>query len=95
MTVKPIKNFVWDKNQNDIINRVNNEKWPRTQDLKVFYEVDSAVFLSSRSNYLKYNDRIGNHPYLYEMEGIKGLDVDWEEDFKLAEILYKELYASN
>lgn len=95
MTVKPIRNFIWDKVQNDLINRINNEKWPRTQDLKVFYEIDSAVFLSSRVNFLKYDDRIGAHPYLYEMEGIKGFDVDWEEDFKLAEILHKELYASN
>lgn len=95
MTVKPIKNFIWDKSQKDLINRLNNEKWPRTQDLKVFYEIDSAVFLSSRGNYLKFDDRIGVHPYLYQMEGIKGFDVDWEEDFKLAEILYKELYASN
>jgi CMP-N-acetylneuraminic acid synthetase len=95
MTVKPIRNFIWDKDQNDLINRINSEKWPRTQDLKVYYEIDSAVFLSSRANYLKYGDRIGTYPYLYEMDGIKSFDVDWEEDFKLAEILYKGLYASS
>jgi CMP-N-acetylneuraminic acid synthetase len=95
MTVKPIRNFIWDKDQNDLINRINNEKWPRTQDLKVYYEIDSAVFLSSRSNYLKFGDRVGKYPYLYEMDGIKSFDVDWEEDFKLAEILYNGLYASN
>lgn len=95
MTVKPIRNFIWDKDQNDLINRINNEKWPRTQDLKVYYEIDSAAFLSSRANYLNYKDRLGKYPYLYEMEGIKGFDVDWEEDFRLAEILYKGLYASN
>lgn len=95
MTVKAIRNFIWDKDQNDLINRINNEKWPRTQDLKVYYEIDSAVFLSSRANYLKYDDRIGKYPYLYEMDGMKSFDVDWEEDFRLAEILYKELYASN
>lgn len=95
MTVKPIRNFIWDKDENDLINRNNKEKWPRTQDLRVYYEIDSAVFLSSRANYLKFGDRIGKYPYLYEMDGIKGFDVDWEEDFKLAEILYKGLYASN
>lgn len=95
MTVKPIRNFIWDKHQNDLINRINNEKWPRTQDLKVYYEIDSAVFLSSRANYLKYDNRLGKYPYLYEMDGIKSFDVDWEEDFKLAEILFKGLYASN
>jgi N-acylneuraminate cytidylyltransferase len=92
MTVKPIRNFIWDKDQNDLINRLNNQKWPRTQDLKVFYEVDSAVFLNSKTNYLNYEDRIGSKPYLFEIEGIKGLDIDWEEDFKLAETLYKQFY---
>lgn len=95
MTVTAIRNFIWDKDQNDIINRQNQEKWPRTQDLKVYYEIDSAVFLSSRDNYLRFSDRIGSKPYLFEMKGIKGFDVDWEDDFKIAEILYKELYASN
>ncbi len=86
---------MWDKDKNDLINRINNEKWPRTQDLKIYYEIDSAVFLSSRANYLKFDDRLGKHPYLYELDGIKGLDVDWEEDFKLAEILYKAFYVFN
>jgi N-acylneuraminate cytidylyltransferase len=95
MTVKSIRNFIWDLDSNDLINRINNEKWPRTQDLKVYYEIDSAVFLSSRANYLKYNDRLGKNPYLYEMEGMKGFDVDWEEDFKIAEILYNGLNESN
>lgn len=95
MTVKAIRNFIWDKEQNDLINRINNEKWPRTQDLKVYYEIDSAVFLSSRENYLKYKDRIGKNPYLYEMEGVKGFDIDWEEDFNLAEVLYKSIHAWN
>jgi CMP-N-acetylneuraminic acid synthetase len=88
MTVKKIQNFLWDIESNDIINRVNTEKWPRTQDLKPYYEVDSGVFISSVSNYKSLNDRIGKKPYLFVQEGIKSFDVDWEEDFKLGEILY-------
>jgi CMP-N-acetylneuraminic acid synthetase len=94
MTVKAIRNFIWDKNQNDLINRINNEKWPRTQDLKVYYEIDNAAFLSSRDNYLKYDDRLGNHPFLYEMDGLRGFDIDWEQDFALSEIMYKGFYAT-
>lgn len=91
MTVKPLRNFLWDNITHDIINRTNEEKWPRTQDLKVYFEIDSAVFLSSKRSYKKHADRIGLKPFLYEMEGIKSFDVDWEEDFKIAEVLYKGL----
>jgi N-acylneuraminate cytidylyltransferase len=92
MTVKPIRNFIWDKDSCDLINRNNSEKWPRTQDLKVFFEIDSAVFLTSKEQYLKNNDRIGVNPFLFELNTIKSFDVDWEEDFRIAEILYKGIY---
>ena len=92
MSVKAIRNFIWDKDLNDIINRNNNEKWPRTQDLKVLYEIDSAVFISSNINYTKFKDRIGSQPFLYELDSIKSFDVDWEEDFKLAEVLYSSFH---
>jgi len=92
MTVKKIQNFLWDADKHDLVNRQNNEKWPRTQDLKPFYEIDSAVFLSSKANYKSFQDRIGLRPKLFVQEGIKSFDVDWEEDFFLAEQLYLQLY---
>ena len=72
-----------------MLNRIGKEKWPRTQDLKDFFEVDSAIFLSSRKNYLKFKDRIGNNPYIYELNGFKSFDIDWPEDFHLAEIIHE------
>jgi CMP-N-acetylneuraminic acid synthetase len=93
MTVKSLRNFIWDESKNDIINRVNNEKWPRTQDLKVLHEIDSGVFINSKENYKSNFDRIGKKPYLFESKGLGSFDVDWEEDFKTAEILYKALYG--
>lgn len=95
MTVKPIRNFIWDKDSCDLINRSNNEKWPRTQDLKVLYEIDSAVFLTNKDCYQKYHDRIGVKPFLFELNAIKSFDVDWEEDFKIAEVLYKGIYEQH
>jgi N-acylneuraminate cytidylyltransferase len=92
MTVHSFRNFLWDKDVNDIINRVGIEKWPRTQDLKVFHEIDSAVFLTSKAMYRKNIDRIGISPYLYELDKIKGLDIDWPEDFRLAEIVFSNFY---
>lgn len=91
MTVKAIKNFIWDDKLKDIVNRVNNEKWPRTQDLKVLFEIDSAAFINSKEKYISEKNRIGQNPYLYELSGIKGFDIDWQDDFNLAEQLHKVL----
>ena len=33
-------------------------------------------------------DRVGDNPYLFEMNKLNSLDVDWEEDFKIAEAVY-------
>jgi N-acylneuraminate cytidylyltransferase len=93
MTVKALQNFLWDKDHNDLINREGEEKWPRTQDLRVIYEINSAVFLASKNCYIQYSDRIGASPYLFELSAIQSYDVDWEDDFKIAEALYLNLYG--
>jgi N-acylneuraminate cytidylyltransferase len=95
MTVKAIKNFVWDETLKDIVNRVNDEKWPRTQDLKVLFEIDSAAFINSKEIYLSDKNRIGQNPYLYELSGIKGFDIDWQDDFNLAEKLHNALSSKS
>jgi len=88
MTVTPIKEFLWTKNGAKNYNR-GLEKWPRTQTLEEIYSVNSAVFINSIDNYKTYNDRIGKLPYLLETDKINGFDIDWPEDFIIAEILYK------
>lgn len=95
MSVVQFKNFLWDSKKNDIINRVNAEKWPRTQDLMELYEIDSGIFIASREIYLKHNDRVGLKPYLHENDKIKSFDIDWEEDFKIAETIFKNFIKTN
>jgi CMP-N-acetylneuraminic acid synthetase len=91
MSVKTIQNFLWSKEKNDLINRLTDIKWPRTQDLMPLYEIDSAFFIASRDVYLKNKDRIGSRPFLMGQTGYKSFDVDWEDDFELAELIYKHL----
>ncbi|MCG2590786.1 acylneuraminate cytidylyltransferase family protein [Rhodohalobacter sulfatireducens] len=91
MSVNTLQNFIWDKEVNDIINRVNNLKWPRTQDLKTLYEVNSAAFMASINIYSKHKDRIGNRPYLFELGKVEAIDIDWHEDFKIAELIYENI----
>lgn len=88
MTTTEIKGFLWKSGKPLNYDR-KIEKWPRTQTLEPISEVNSAVFLNSVANYASYKDRIGNSPFLYNLEKIEGFDIDWPEDFEVAEVLAK------
>ena len=60
------------------------EAW---QTIKPLHEINSAVFLSSSENYYNANDRIGEKPFLYVLDKIQSFDIDWEEDYKIAEMI--------
>jgi len=85
--VSPFRNFLLN-GEGKMVNNSTGMEWPRTQDLTPLYEINHAVFLASRKFYLEGN-RLGAHPKLYELDKIKSYDVDWPEDFVIAEILYK------
>jgi len=84
MTVLKLQGFIWDE-AGPISYKRSDLKWPMTQNIKPFYEVDSGVFLSSLANYVANLDRIGIKPYLYIQEKMKSIDIDWPDDFKFAE----------
>lgn len=90
MSAKKYKNYLWDKDTSDIINRVTPYKWPQTQDLKELFEIDSAIFIASRDIYIEQSDRIGKKPKLFIQEGLKSFDIDWEDEFNLAEMIYEK-----
>jgi N-acylneuraminate cytidylyltransferase len=88
ISVVELKNFLLDKD-GKFINNTTPIPWPRTQDLETIYEINHAMFLAKRKIYTELKNRVGQKPYLYLMDKIKSFDVDWEEDFIIAEILYK------
>lgn len=93
ISVTKIQQFLWDAETKSFINHDRSVlKWPRTQDLKPIYEINHAFYINSKFNYIKNNDRIGNNPDLFVLDKIKSFDIDWEEDFNLAEILYEKHY---
>lgn len=87
VSVKSLKCYIW--NQDGPINYSRkSEKWPKTQDLPSLYEINSACFIAPHTTYEHYKDRIGENPFLYELSGIESIDIDWPDDFMLAEKLY-------
>lgn len=92
VSVQKFQNFLWDREKNDIINRKGKKIWPATQDLKELLEINNAIFLAPKKFYDKKRNRIGNSPFFFEMEKIPSLDIDVEEDFKIAEAVYDKYF---
>jgi len=91
MSGKRFQNFLWDNQKHDLVNRVNQEKWPRTQDLATWFEINSAIFIASKEIYLNQKDRIGKRPFLLEQSTLQSFDIDWPDDFKMGEFMYREV----
>ena len=86
-SVKKHHTRFYDKLGNDM-NHNRFELIP-TQELDPIYEENSCIYLFTKKSILKHNARIAKNAYLYEMSDIESIDIDWPEDFKLAEILHK------
>lgn len=84
------KDFLLDMESNKIINNTTKLNWPRTQDLKDLFAINNAVFIANRERYLL-GERLGIKPYYLENNKISSLDIDYEEDFLIAEAVYEKL----
>lgn len=91
VSVKELRNFLLDK-AGHLVNNNTNLPWPRTQDLEPLYEINHAIFLAKREVYTNMANRIGKKPLLFLMDELHSKDIDWEEDFIIAEMMYKNLY---
>lgn len=86
MTTTEIYGFLWREGVPFNYDRAE-EKWPRTQTLLPIHEVNSAAFLASAAVYERLQDRIGSKPYLYPLDKLVSHDIDWPEDFIIAECM--------
>ncbi len=92
ISVMPLQNFLLDSDGNVFNYDAGVNRWPRTQDLRVLYEVNHAMFITSRRIYKEEHNRVGNKPFLYEQDKIKSFDIDWVDDFLIAEAIYDKLF---
>lgn len=83
--------FLLDKKRGGLVNNPTQFSWPRTQDLEDWFEINNGIFIASREDYLKGN-RTGKNPFLMEFDKISSLDIDDEDDFKIAEAVYDRFY---
>lgn len=67
----------------------------RTQDLPPMYEENSNIYIFTRQILTQRHNRIGERPYLFEIDRLEAVDIDEEADFQVAELLYLKKYGKN
>ena len=61
---------------------------PRTQDLPVYYNEVSAAYVFRKETFETLRRRVGVTPYICEVSGIECVDIDYPEDFEIANAIY-------
>lgn len=86
-TVQKFQTFAWHNHKpiNYDLNLI-----PRTQDLSPVYIETSGLFIFKKE-VLEKNRRIGDNPFLIEVDGFEGVDIDTIKEFNLAAILIDQL----
>jgi len=64
---------------------------PRTQELQPIYAEVSAAYVFKKEVFEKFNRRIGINPYIVQVTEVESIDIDYPEDFEIADAVYKEI----
>lgn len=88
-TAEKLQHLMW-TDSNEPLN-FDPANVPRTQDLPVYYNEVSAAYVFKREVFEKYKRRIGIKPHITEVSGIECIDIDYPEDFEIANAIYMSL----
>lgn len=88
-TAERIQRLLW-KSDNKPLN-FEAECVPRTQDIEPIYNEVSAAYVFTKEVFCELNRRIGENPHITEVAGIEAVDIDYPEDFIIADAVYKEI----
>lgn len=85
---KKLQDFLW-KDGKPFNYELNNI--PRTQDLPALYEETSGFYIYKSDVMTKLNRRIGEKPFIVEVDEIESVDIDEPEDFMIADAIYNHI----
>ena len=83
LTVTKLHTFLWDAEGRPFNYDSSAEKWPRSQDIEPLFEINHVAYLIPFQKVIAAGDRVGERPYMHEMEGEAVMDIDWEDQFAL------------
>lgn len=85
---KRIQNFLW--RGNTPLNFTLNDP-PRTQDMEPIFQEQSTPYVFSRECWEAHGARTGVNPYICECGEVECIDIDYPEDFELANLVYMHM----
>ncbi len=65
------------------------DPWSRSQDLSGVYSINFAINIISKRDMINNKATVGHNPHFFIIEKDMAIDIDYMEDFILAETLYK------
>lgn len=88
LSVVRLRDFIWHNNAPLNYDPANI---PRTQDLPALYKETSGFYIYTRGIVKQHRRRMGFNPKLIEITAIEATDIDYPEDFDMAEALFNWL----
>lgn len=85
---KRMQEFLWSKGT--ALN-FDIQNFPRTQDLEPIYSEAPGAYVFTKETFLKYGRRVGIKPYICEVSEIESRDIDYPEDFEIADAIYMNI----
>lgn len=67
------------------------QHFPRTQDLPPVYSEAPGAYVFRRETFIRYGRRVGVLPYIHEVSEIESRDIDYPDDFKIADLIYMQM----
>ena len=88
-TAEKIQRLLWKENGQPLNFQADNV--PRTQDISPIYNEISAAYVFKKELFLKTKRRIGFDPHLTIVNGVECVDIDYPEDFEIANAIYMSM----
>jgi len=86
---KKLQDFLW---KDGVPFNYDLTNIPRTQDLSILYEETSGFYIYRNEVMTKLHRRIGEKPYIVEVDEIEAIDIDEAEDFLIADAIYNHVF---
>lgn len=85
-TAERLQKLMWSGDNRPV--NFDPECVPRTQDLEPFFCEVSAAYVFKREVFTTLRRRIGVNPHITEVAGTECIDIDYPEDFEMADAIY-------
>lgn len=91
-SVTKLQDRIFDQNLNPVNHDIEN--LIQTQELEPYFIENSGFYIFYKNDFVTKKSRITKNSLIYEISGYESLDIDTEEEFKIAEIIKSGLSSN-